>query len=136
MINLKPLEALAAILRNPPVAQVGIFDSDNAQKGAYNEFGTENAPARSFIRDTARMYWRVYAQPITGGIRGAISSSNAAKATDGVKVGAQLFHRDIHRRIESGILPPNSPRTLARKQGTTPLIDTGAMKRAIVWRMR
>lgn len=136
--NFAPLEALKAILKAPPQAEVGIpaSDPENAQKGRWNEFGTETAPARSFLVATANLYRRVYAGGITSGVALAIRSGKAAEATKGVKMCAQLYHRDILRRIDAGIRPPNAPSTLARKSGATPLIDTGAMRRAIMWRMR
>lgn len=136
--NFGPLDALRAILTAPPQAEVGIpaTDPENAQKGRFNEFGTDTAPARSFLVSTAALYRRVYATGLTSGVALAIRSGKASEATKGVRLCAQLYHRDILRRIDAGIRPPNAPPTLARKSGTTPLIDTGAMRRAIVWRIR
>jgi hypothetical protein len=133
-----PLEALRSILIAPPAADVGIpaSDSENADKGRWNEFGTDHAPARSFLRATSALYRRVYAQALTAGVSAAVRTGNASVARKSVETTAQYFHRDVLRRIDAGIRPPNSPRTLAMKSGTTPLIDTGAMRRAIVWRMR
>jgi len=38
---------------------------------------------------------------------------------------------DIKRKIRSGINPPNSPRTIAKKKSSKTLIDTGAMLQSI-----
>jgi hypothetical protein len=135
-LNPGPLKALIAILSAPPVADVGLFTPEIATIGAYNEFGTATAPARSFLVSTANMYRRVYTTGLTSAVTVAIRTGKAATATKGVATVAQLYHRDIVRRINAGIRPANAPSTLARKQGTTPLIDTGAMKNAIAWRMR
>ena len=137
-IDLAPLDALRAILTAPPAADVGIpgADKEDAQIGRWNEFGTDRAPARSFLRSTAAIYRRVYADAITAGVSLAVRRGNAGIATKAVRGTAQLYHRDILRRIGAGIRPPNAPSTLARKSGTTPLIDTGAMRASILWRMR
>jgi len=37
----------------------------------------------------------------------------------------------IQQRISSGIAPPNSPVTVARKGSATPLIDTGQLRSSI-----
>lgn len=39
----------------------------------------------------------------------------------------------IQTRIANGILPPNAPSTIARKESSTPLIDTGQMRSAITY---
>jgi hypothetical protein len=137
-LNLAPLDALRALLAAPPTADVGIpgADKEDAQIGRWNEFGTDRAPARSFLRSTAAIYRRVYADALTAGVSLAVRRGNAAIATKAVRGTAQLYHRDILRRIDAGIRPPNAPSTLARKSGTTPLIDTGAMRASILWRMR
>lgn len=137
-LNPGPVQVLLSLLRAPPQAEVGIpaSDPENAAKGIWNEFGTNHAPARSFMVSTATMYRRVYAAGLTASVASAVRTGKAATARKGVETAARLYHRDILRRIDSGIRPPNAPATLARKSGTTPLIDTGAMRRAILWRMR
>ena len=37
---------------NRVIGEVGIFDPDTAEYASYNEFGTRNIPARSFLRST------------------------------------------------------------------------------------
>ena len=137
-LNLAPLDALRALLTAPPAADVGIpgADKEDAQIGRWNEFGTDRAPARSFLRSTAAIYRRVYTDALTAGVSLAVRRGSADIATKAVRGTAQLYHRDILRRFDAGIRPPNAPSTLARKSGTTPLIDTGAMRASILWRMR
>lgn len=38
---------------------------------------------------------------------------------------------DVQKRIAAGIMPPNTPATIARKGSSTPLIDTGQMRGAL-----
>lgn len=40
---------------------------------------------------------------------------------------------EMQARIAAGIEPPNAPSTIARKESSTPLIDTGQLRSAITW---
>jgi len=105
-----------------------------AEYAAYNEFGTESIPERSFMRsafdenlaelkqDMDTQYGRVQAGQIT--VRTALGL-----------VG--LRHQDqIKNKIDTNIPPPNSPVTIAKKGSSHTLIDTGAMKNSIHYIMR
>lgn len=105
-----------------------------AEYAAYNEFGTESIPERSFMRsafdenvaeiqrDMTAQYGRVQAGQIT--VRTALGL-----------VG--LRHQDhIKNKIDTNIPPPNSPVTIALKGSSHTLIDTGAMKNSIHYIMR
>ena len=105
-----------------------------AEYAAYNEFGTESIPDRSFMRsafdenlaelkqDMDTQYGRVQAGQIT--VRTALGL-----------VG--LRHQDqIKNKIDTNIPPPNSPVTIAKKGSSHTLIDTGAMKNSIHYIMR
>ena len=105
-----------------------------AEYAAYNEFGTDSIPERSFMRsafdenlaelrqDMDAQYGRVQAGQIT--VRTALGL-----------VG--LRHQDqIKNKIDTNIPPPNSPVTIAKKGSSHTLIDTGAMKNSIHYIMR
>lgn len=105
-----------------------------AEYAAYNEFGTENIPERSFMRssfdenvssiknDMDRRYGQV--------MRGEISVRTALGLVG-------LRHQDqIKNKIDTNIPPPNSPVTIAIKGSSHTLIDTGAMKNSIHYIIR
>lgn len=105
-----------------------------AEYGMANEFGTQNIPERSFMRTAFdetrpkivqqidRQYGRVQAGEIT--MRTALGLIG------------EYHQRDIVRKIDTNIPPPNAPETIARKGSSHTLIDTGAMRSSIRYIMR
>ena len=100
-----------------------------AEYGAYNEFGTENIPERSFMRSTFDE-------------KKSDINADMARRYDQVKTGKIGVHRalsliglkhaqDIQDKIGSNISPANSESTIARKKSTKTLIDTSAMRQSI-----
>lgn len=100
-----------------------------AEYAAYNEFGTENIPERSFMRtafdenlpqlkeDMDKRYAEVQAGTMT--VRQAL-----------MNVG--LKHADVIKdKIDTNIPPPNSPVTIARKGSSKTLIDSASMKNSV-----
>ena len=83
----------------------------NAEVAAWNHFGTEKVPARPFL-DVAI----VKNKAIVAGAMGAMAAGKV-----------QQYIADVF------IPPPNSPRTIARKGSSHPLIDTGQMRQSITW---
>ncbi len=51
------------------------------------------------------------------------------------RVGAWMA-ASMQRRIRNGIAPPNAPETIQRKKSSTPLIDTGRFRSAIMSRVQ
>lgn len=112
--------------------QQGEMNGDGQQIAEYaaaNEFGTEKAPERSFMRSafdenvaelTREMEGR-YAQMMRGAL-----TTRAALGLVGLKL--QDMIKD---KISSNIPPPNADSTIARKGSSRTLIDTGAMKNSI-----
>lgn len=128
-----------------PAVEVGVLEGDGEQQYAdseatvldvatWNEFGTEDIPARSFLRGWAdenesanveRM--RRIGQAV---MQGKLPSVEAGLARFGVfAVGS------IQKRIADGISPENAPSTVARKGSSTPLIDTGQLRSSITYRV-
>ena len=100
-----------------------------AEYGAYNEFGTENIPERSFMRSTFDE-------------KKSDINADMARRYDQVKTGKIGVHRalsliglkhaqEIQDKIGSNISPANSESTIARKKSTKTLIDTSAMRQSI-----
>jgi phage gpG-like protein len=100
---------------------------------AVHEFGAPAAgiPQRSFIRatideradDIARLERALLAKVVSGEI--ALKSALDA-------VGAKVAGW-IQQRIAAGIEPALSPATVAKKKSSTPLVDTGQLRRAVTW---
>lgn len=105
-----------------------------AEYAAYNEFGTENIPERSFMRSTfdenlsgiKQDMDRRYSQVVEG------------KLTVDKALGLiGLRHQDqIKDKIGSNLPPPNAPATIEAKGSSKTLIDTGAMKNSVHYLVR
>lgn len=147
----KQLKKELAALRHKPYVKVGVLEKDyvvekkvsedDKKSGSwprtlgavavYNEFGAPRAgiPERSFIRWTAdnkRERWteetnRLRALVIAG-------KMNVKKALNVIGLTIQ---KDIQTRIASNVPPPNKPATIARKQSSRALIDTGQLRASI-----
>jgi hypothetical protein len=129
-----------------PTISVGILEEDgNAPHGkgdvtiievaVWQEFGTENIPARSFIRawfdeneDKLREELKTLMVEVVKGTR---TKEQILELLGQRAVG------QIQARMAESIPPPNAPSTVARKRGsTTTLIDTGVMRSAVSYRVR
>lgn len=121
----------------------GEASGSNIEKAVWNEFGTRGGasgggwggpiPERPFMRNSVRAN--------RGKYRDAMKTS-AAKILRGEtalsivmnKLGI-LAQGDIQSEITALSSPPNSPVTIARKGSSNPLIDTGAMRAAVTWKV-
>ncbi len=105
-----------------------------AQYAAENEFGTRIIPQRSFMRSTFDENLPVIEDYVLNRydavVRGEETSTIALK-----KIG-QLLQDAIKRKIDRIRTPPNSPRTIALKKSSKPLIDFGAMRAAVRYLIR
>lgn len=100
---------------------------------AVHEFGAPSAgiPQRSFVRatvDTHRGEIRALQERLAGQIlRGELPAETALHRLGAFVAGL------MQRTITAGIAPPLKPETVARKGSSTPLIDSGQLRSAIVW---
>lgn len=134
------LDKIKATLERVPeefegmVAQVGFPSGINYEDGtsvayvaAIQEFGAPavRIPARPFMQPTVREkkdYWtNIIEKDIPKVVLGKMTAFDVLD-----KVGI-VAAADIQTKISSIYSPPNSPATLARKNGTKPLVDTGLM---------
>jgi phage gpG-like protein len=101
---------------------------------ALHEFGAPpHIPQRSFVRagvdenlpEIRRVQHALAVQVFKG-------STELPVALDrlGAKVAALL-----QNRIARGIAPENAPSTIARKESSTPLVDTGQLRASITWKV-
>jgi len=119
--------------------EIGLFGSggtpanDVASRGAVHEFGTTKIPKRSFLASTfddeADRWWKfslILLKKIFDG------SWDAKKLLQSLSQKAQ---DNIMTKIELGIPPPNSLKTIKRKKSSKTLIDTGDMKNRITYKI-
>lgn len=100
-----------------------------AEYGAHNEFGTSDIPERSFMRST----FDENQQKIKRDFDKQATLVTQGKSTiyRALQYAGERHQQDIQSKIKSGIAPPNSPRTIARKGSDKTLIDTGALVQSI-----
>lgn len=102
------------------------------QVAEWMEFGTRNIPARPFIRG--------FADNFEPEVRGWIGAALARVRKGGdmamelEKVGLRL-QAGVQEFIAFGDFAPLSPRTIARKGSSRPLIDTGQLRSAISYKV-
>jgi hypothetical protein len=129
-----------------PRIEVGILEEDGAaphggggdpvtiiEVAVWNEFGTENIPARSFIRewfDTHESELRVALKALMiSVVRGQRTKEQILELLGQMAVG------QIQERISEGIPPENAPATVARKGSSTPLVNTGVLRSSVSYRV-
>lgn len=145
-------DLIASLKQTGIAVEVGVLDGTpggdevdehgvtNAQKAAWNEFGTEHAPARPFITETFEIYRNDYVAMMKGllvQMLGRSISGRSAFAMMGDRV-----VRDIRRYVITGseVPPPNAPSTIAKKLARgilspRTLMFTGRMVQAITHRV-
>lgn len=141
----RALMASAAAAGKGGSLSVGILEKDASQaaegaKGGitlgdvatWNEFGM-GVPERSFIRgwfdETSDANRKTFTQLWQRVLKGQLTPARAFELL-GLR-----FQGDVQKRIVAGIAPPNSPRTIALKGSSTPLVDTGQLKSAISYQV-
>lgn len=112
---------------------VGIFDGENATKGAYNEFGTSTIPARPFLRSSFDDHQGEYEAALRKDGERILAGQTTAKASLN-KLGIKAVGH-VKRRITSLKTPPNAPSTIAAKGSSNPLIDTGGLRNAVTYQL-
>lgn len=103
------------------------------QVANWNEFGTENIPARPFIGGWFDAHKKDNdGIVIKAGEKVAKGQLSAEKFGD--YIGVQL-KAEAQANIAMGVPPPNAPSTIARKGSSTPLIDTGLLRSSIDYKV-
>lgn len=117
-------------------AGVGEDGMPIAEYAAYNEFGTSDGhvPERSFIRATFDEQVEKLNQTRGRLIRGVQDGKLDAQQAAGLL--GEIHQRDIVRKIDSGVPPPNAPGTIRIKGSSKPLINEGNMKQAVRYEIK
>lgn len=112
--------------------EVGIFDSEIAEYAIYNEEGAEHIPKRSFFASTfdENDGWK---KPVEFVHDLVLQGKDPLKSA--AKFVGELAVNDIKNKISSNIEPPNSESTKKRKKSSRTLIDTGAMRNAVKYKI-
>ena len=96
-----------------------------------------HAPPRPVIEPAIAKYHREIAEKYAKAVKAAMAD-DTGMAVAGIKrtgLLAQNICRKWFTDAENG-WPPNSPKTIAKKRSERPLIDTAAMRKAIVYVVR
>lgn len=112
----------------------GPQDPNAVERGYFNEFGSDNVPARPFMRsthDTQRLDWIKRMQIDFGRVMDGKLSGRGMLESVG-----RLATSDIRRAVVNWDTPPNAPRTIAQKGVDDPLVDTGEMLDSIDYQVR
>jgi hypothetical protein len=114
------------------LVKVGVFAGEarnddevtNVDVAAFAEFGTSMAPARPWL---SGWYDEELAEnrEALSRIGQAVIKGKLASVDAGLERFGLLARGRIQLRIKAGIGPPNTPRTVAAKGSSTPLIDSG-----------
>jgi len=143
------LRSLTGTSKKKVVAKIGIFAGKNNKDGksiaeyaAKNEFGAGRIPERSFMRSTYDDQYDKARKFAIDYIRNNVLKGRKNLLAKGLSVGAAFLAAQIKLKISKSKswAAPNSAVTIAlkSKRGNikdTPLINTGAMRNAITWRV-
>jgi hypothetical protein len=141
------LQKLGRIFTGPKHVKVGYpageSDAGNIQKAIWNHFGTKGGgsgggwggpiPERPFLSNAMRNNRGKYADGMATAaraiLRGEYDNRGALQRLGIIAQG------DVQSEIHALSSPPNSPVTVALKGSSNPLIDTGAMRQAVTWKV-
>jgi hypothetical protein len=100
----------------------------------WNEYGTPDTPARSWLRDYVDENADLFAKQLGADtMRVIFAKENERKALS--QRGSE-YRKKMIGRIKRRIDPPNAPETLRRKRGNVPLIDTGTFIENLRWQVK
>lgn len=111
----------------------GSEELTNVDVAYIHEFGSlENSiPERSFVRAPFSKNREKYLDTLAAVVEKSFSGK--MKPAKGLElIGAQMA-ADMQNEIRRGIPPANAPSTVARKNSSKPLIDTGQLVNSITW---
>lgn len=121
---------------------VGVFSDAINNKGTgrtyvadyaiTNEYGNENIPERSFIRSTMDERQEEWSN-LMSNLAENITEGRAKDLSKKIYEIGELTRKDIIKKIDSNINPPNSPATLKKKglHKNKTLIDDGVLRSSI-----
>lgn len=116
----------------------GLGEHPNSMEGQtiieiafWNEYGTENIPARPFMRSTLNDEIDSYRKLLEVMLSRILRFESKPKQ-EIKKLGA-LVTSDIKQKITSLSDPANTERTKQQKGSSNPLIDSGTLRNSVTW---
>lgn len=107
--------------------------TDICDVAAWSELGTENMPARPFLRKSVDENEDKIADFVDAGMEGLVRGVSAGQFLKNFGV----FQKDlIQEKITEGDFVPNVESTIRKKKSSRPLIDTGRMKQAVNYQIK
>ncbi len=103
------------------------------QIAAENEFGTQIIPARPFMSTSFDENKALINRAIQGEYKKIAGGTGTTERSLGL-IG-QLMTKLIVQKIRAIVSPPNSPRTIAIKKSSKPLIDFGQMIQSVRYKV-
>jgi len=103
------------------------------QIAAENEFGTQIIPARPFMSTSFDENKALINRAIQGEYKKIAGGNGTTERSLGL-IG-QLMTKLIVQKIRAIVSPPNSPRTIAIKKSSKPLIDFGQMIQSVRYKV-
>lgn len=133
-------------LSKKPSVKIGVLEKSGEHKSlensealtvvevaTFNEFGTETIPERSFIRSTVDQNFEDYVEKSRTLQNKIIMQELDVKKA--LSILGEKIQADIVSAINNGIEPENSPKTIAAKGSSKPLIDSGQLKQSIKYQV-
>jgi phage gpG-like protein len=143
-LNLKGFEELRRGLNRGEYVKVGVLGSykasrkgdtiTNPELAVIHEFGaaSANIPPRSFIRMPIQSHRKeILNYAASADVRGLLLKGEKKKALGKLGVFAENIIQKAFDTAGFGQWAPNSPRTIAAKGSSHPLVDTGALRRSV-----
>lgn len=141
-IDLSLLEDLKKSFSGKNIVKVGVLAGDssrddeltNAEIGLKHEFGSvsENIPPRSFLRMPLEAKKQDLVKTLeTKKAKKAITEGDLDSALELMGVAAEGIIQEAFSTRGFGEWQENSPATIAKKKSSSPLIDTGQLRRSI-----
>ena len=126
LVKFKELCVKVGIVEGSGKAENGI---NIAEYAAYNEEGTKNIPSRPFIRSWVDNHKEQIDKMLTSAFNHVLSGKWTAE--EAMKRIGEFAQAGIKKNIIDGKFEPNSPKTIAKKGSSKPLIDTGTLRNSI-----
>jgi len=104
-------------------------DIDLALVAMCLEEGTKNIPSRPFIRSWVDNHKEQIDKMLTSAFNRVLSGKWTAE--EAMKRIGEFAQAGIKKNIIDGKFEPNSPKTIAKKGSSKPLIDTGTLRNSI-----
>jgi hypothetical protein len=107
-------------------------DATVADVAMWNEFGV---PGKIESRPFFRTAWNSFKAGMKDVLKRSIDTFKKGKYAKSLEFAAIMFANEVQNQITAGSWKANSPKTIARKGSSRPLVDTGKLVQSVqIWR--